>query len=75
MWIARSSEIPHYFRQEPGAALTLVDPVFNQAGRRHVIVFVTGFMSRTEIAGQRLIVVVKLFEHLSWGNIFVVVIL
>jgi hypothetical protein len=44
----------------------LIDPAFNQTGRRHIIVFCTHFMGRPEEARQLSVIVPKFGKHLPW---------
>ncbi len=46
------------------AALSLIDPGFNQTGRRHVIVSGAHFVGRTEEARQLSVIVSKFGKHL-----------
>ena len=41
-------EVPHDFRQEPGAAFGLVDPILDQAGRGNVIMFFAHLMGEAQ---------------------------
>jgi len=51
-------------RQEPGAAFRLIDPDFDQAGSRDVVVAVAKFMRLAEQSSQFQIVRAKLQQHL-----------
>jgi hypothetical protein len=73
--IKSPSETLQDFRQEPRPPLGLVNPDFDQTGGRHVIVFIASLVCRTEIAGQRQIIGVELFEHFSRSNALIVVVL
>src|SRR6516164_11828633 len=53
------------FEQEPGASLGLVDPVLDQAGAGHVVVFVADRVSLAQARHQLLVVVAQLGKHVQ----------
>ena len=61
--------------QEPRSALSLVDPILDQAGGRHIVVLLAEFMSGTKFSRELLIVVEKLGQHINRRDEFRVVVL
>src|ERR1700677_137164 len=66
------SETLQDFRQEPRPPFGLVNPDFDQTGGRHVVVLIASFVGRTEVATQRQIIGVELFEHLFRSDALIV---
>src|SRR5438552_9232995 len=62
-------------RQEPGPALSLVDPILNQAGGRNVAMLLAEFMRGTQVSRQLLIVSSKLSQHVLRSDAFCIVVL
>src|ERR1700730_400044 len=61
--------------QEPSAALSLVNPVFDQTGRSNVVVLFTQLVRGTQVSGQFQIVRAKLNQHVLRRDAFVVAVL
>src|SRR4029077_3489856 len=53
-----------YFGQKPIATLSLINPAFNQTGRRHIIVSGAHFVGRTKETRQLSVIVPKFGNHL-----------
>ena len=51
--------------QEPRSALSLVDPILDQAGGRHIVVLLAEFMSGTKFSCELSVVVEKLGQQLG----------
>ncbi len=66
--------VTDYFPQEPRAALGLIDPVFNQAGRRDIVVLFADFMRGAQESRQFPVVGMKLSKHVLRGGGFAVVV-
>src|SRR5579862_3485430 len=60
--------------QEPGAALRLIDPVFNQAGGCIVIGLGRDFMGGAKAINQRAIIGVQLHQHVASRHKLLVVV-
>ena len=60
--------------QEPGAAFGLVDPDFDQAGRRDIVVLFAHSVRGTQIPRQVLVVRHQLPEHLAGADELLVVV-
>src|ERR1700733_2176998 len=74
---AMSLSLPGFaddFRQEPGPALGLIDPDFNQTGGGNIMVFRADFMRTAQETGQPRVVVVEFGEHGLRPHVFLVVI-
>jgi hypothetical protein len=61
--------------QEPATLLGFVDEILEQAGGRHVLVFVGDLMSFAHVMDLGLVVVHQFDEHIDGGNIVLVVVL
>src|SRR5580692_130663 len=63
------------FPQKPGTAFRLIDPIFNQAGCRHVIVFFTDFMRGPQKFREIAVIGMDLAKHVFRTDRLLVVIL
>src|SRR5262245_17372277 len=70
-----SSVFARNLGQEPGSPLGLVDPYFDQAGGRDVVVRATGLMGRAKKPRQLLVVRLQLRQHLVGSNEVLIVVL
>src|SRR5262245_26916283 len=55
-------------KQEPRAALRLVDPVLDQAGARDVAALVAEPVHLTQADGELLVVIAQLGKHILWRH-------
>jgi hypothetical protein len=62
------------FPQKPGAAFGLIDPVFNQAGRGHIIVLFADLMRGAQESRKVAIVGMDLSKHILRADGFLVVV-
>ena len=62
------------FPQKPGAAFGLIDPVFNQAGRSHILVLFADFMRGAQVSRKVAIVGMDLSKHVLRADGFLVVV-
>src|ERR1700689_384696 len=65
----------HDLRQEPGAALSLVNPDFDQTGGSDVVVLFTYLVRCAQISRQIQVVRTKLGQHVFRGHALGVVVL
>ena len=66
---------PNRLGQEPGAAFCFIDPIFNQAGRRHIVVLVADGVHAAKRSSELLIVGRQFSQHVVGRDEFLVVVL
>ena len=67
--------LSHDLREEPGAALSLVNPVLDQAGRGDIVVLFTQLVRGSAGFASALIVSAKLSQHVLGRHTFSVIVL
>jgi hypothetical protein len=61
-------------KEEPNAALALIDPIFEEAGGGNIACFITDCVDRSHARNQGLLVLAKLTQHVFWSYILCIVV-